>query len=122
MTVFGWLITGGAVVAAAAVVLTVYWRVCRDEREDHEREKRTEYVTQAVVESAHLVSALKQMSNAELANLLLEQVWADLYVWSPASDIVGEAIRRLQGEPTLDQVRNNSTQLVTKVDEDGEVC
>ena len=39
---------------------------------------------------------LKQLSNKELSNILMETVWAEFDMFSPGSDIIAEAIDRLK--------------------------
>lgn len=41
---------------------------------------------------------LEGLSDAELADLLTDHVWADLPLGSPQSDLIAEVIARLKGE------------------------
>lgn len=42
--------------------------------------------------------ALELKSNGELADLLVEHIWADLPLAAPQSDLIAEVIARLKGE------------------------
>lgn len=49
--------------------------------------------------SAETTDKLKHLTNAELARLLLEHVWAEMDILSPQSDLLSEVIDRL--DPTM---------------------
>ncbi len=41
---------------------------------------------------------LEAMTNAELADVLMNKVWANMELFTPESDLIGAVIDRLRGE------------------------
>ena len=59
----------------------------------------TEAQVQRLWQWLQSTGVLEGLSNAELADLLVETVWAELPVCSPQSDLISEVIERLRRAP-----------------------
>jgi hypothetical protein len=64
--------------------------------------KRTAKMTEAdgerLLRWLETVSRLEALSNAALADLVLDHLWADLPLGTPQNDLLAEVIARLRGE------------------------
>jgi hypothetical protein len=69
--------------------------------------ERAAQIAEAIFKDAKFYTSLETMSNKELADLLLNHVWADMNLWTEKAAIVEAAISRLKGDepqqPKLDK-------------------
>ena len=63
------------------------------------RDIRREVITR-LAKSVEVSLKLHEKSNKEIADLLMEHVWANMDCTSPQSDLVAEAIERLKAFPS----------------------
>lgn len=61
--------------------------------------------------ATELQDKFASMSNAELANLLLERVWANIELFSYESELLDVAIDRLRSGPTNTRLRLDVRQM-----------
>lgn len=55
-------------------------------------------IAKDIKQSCITIERLGELSNQEIANLLIEHIWADFDIFSPESDLLEEAIERLKDE------------------------
>jgi hypothetical protein len=65
---------------------------------DDEKDLITEEFVTALFNEIAIEGALKKKSNAEIADLVLNHLWADTVVGSPQSALLNEVTERLRGE------------------------
>jgi hypothetical protein len=68
-----------------------------------EHPERAAQIAEAIFKDAKFYTRLETMSNKELADLLLNCVWADMDLWTEKAAIVEAAIDRLRGDELKQQ-------------------